>query len=472
MPPNNSEGRLPNSTSIRTIEDMKASRTYGIGVAALAASATFFAISNSAGKTPDIWTFLFWLALLAAVELLPVSLGFGPEVTMGFPIHLAMAIVFAHQGWVAMTIAGLAAIDMRELRREIPIWRGIFNRSQSLLSVGAACGVLALFPDQILNPAVIAAAALAHLVTNLSLVGMMVHLYFGPPFREALKSLVPTPYLGFGISYVLLTGLGVATAVASEKIGAWSVVAILIPLLFARLSILGARNQQDLSERVREQQKSLLEATERVFEERERERHRIAEEIHDNSLQMLAASAYGLSNAEEFIASDQIGQANEAILNAREAINGAMTALREALVDLRRSTVEEGGLMETIRHFADQVALLWGAEVTIQGEIKNEPPLPVALAAFQILQEGLTNALKHGQASSVVVRISDEDGLVHIVVEDKGPGFDPEAEVGTDHVGMRLMKERAARVGGSIEFDSRPGAGTRLEAILPGGVGL
>jgi two-component system nitrate/nitrite sensor histidine kinase NarX len=60
--------------------------------------------------------------------------------------------------------------------------------------------------------------------------------------------------------------------------------------------------------------------------------------------------------------------------------------------------------------------------------------------------------------------------MVPIVVEDKGPGFDPSAEVGADHVGMRLMKERAERVGGRIELASSPGAGTRLEAILPGGV--
>ena len=114
--------------------------------------------------------------------------------------------------------------------------------------------------------------------------------------------------------------------------------------------------------------------------------------------------------------------------------------------------------------------MLWSAEVRIEGTVLHEPPIPVALAAFQILQEGLTNALKHAQTSSVVVRISDEDGMVHIVVEDEGPGFDPDSEVGEDHVGMRLMKERAARVGGRINLDTAPGTGTRLEAILPGGV--
>jgi signal transduction histidine kinase len=92
------------------------------------------------------------------------------------------------------------------------------------------------------------------------------------------------------------------------------------------------------------------------------------------------------------------------------------------------------------------------------------------LAAFQILQEGLVNALKHANSDSITVRVIDSDNMVHIVVEDDGAGFDPDAEIGTDHVGMRLMKERAALVGGRIELHSSQGSGTRLEAVLPGGV--
>jgi signal transduction histidine kinase len=218
------------------------------------------------------------------------------------------------------------------------------------------------------------------------------------------------------------------------------------------------------------QQQALLAATEKVFEERENERKRIAEDIHDSSLQLLAAASYGCGNAREFLAADRPELATEAVAAARHAIDDAMKELRESLVHLRRSSVEEGGLVETIHKFGDQVSTVWGAEVRIEGTVDNEPPIPVALAAVQILQEGLVNALKHGESAGVVVKIGDEDGMVHIAVEDDGPGFDPEAEVGSDHVGMRLMKERAARVGGRIEIVSRPGSGTRLEAILPGGV--
>ena len=67
---------------------------------------------------PPPFQILFWVAILAGAELLPVSLGFGTEVTMAFPIHLALAITFRHQPWVAMAIAGLGAADQENSREK------------------------------------------------------------------------------------------------------------------------------------------------------------------------------------------------------------------------------------------------------------------------------------------------------------------------------------------------------------------
>jgi signal transduction histidine kinase len=437
----------------------------GAAVLALVVSAT------EPFTPPAISTILFWLALLTVADLLPVALGFGTQVTMSFPILLAVAIIF--QPPLAMALAGIGSFDIREFRREIPLWRALFNRCQLLLATGAASTIIHLNPgDPFEFPkglAAFAAGTIVFLLTNFGLVTCMVHLYVGVPVRQALNTLLPKPVGGFWLSQFVLAGLGAATAAVYGEIGPF-VASFLIPLLFARLSILGARGQQELSEKVRKQQQALLEATERVFQEREHERHRIAEEIHDTSLQMLAAAAYGCGNATDLIDAGQLDRAREAVDSARTAVDGAMKALRESLVDLRRSTVEKGGLLETIKQYAEQVSLLWGTEVHIEGTISHEPPIPVALAAFQILQEGLVNALKHTHSGSITVRIGDADGMVHIVVEDQGPGFDPGIEVGAEHVGMRLMMERAARVGGRIELNTAPGSGTRLEAILPGGV--
>ena len=421
---------------------------------------------------PSLQTFLLWIAALAAVQLLPVSLGFGTEVTMGFPLHIAVEILFPPLP--AMLIAGLSAFDMREVRREIPAWRALFNRAQLMLAAGAGSAVMhaAGNPDFAfpIGTLLISAGVLAHIAVNLGLVGVMVHRDRGVGLRESYQTLLPKPIGGFWILQAALAALGAAIAAVYLKIGGF-VVLFIIPLLFARLSLLGARAQQELSERIQLQQKRLLEATEQVFQERERDRGRIAEEIHDHPLQLLAAAVYGCSNASAFIEAGRADDATKAVEAARDAIDNAISALRGSLVDLRRSTVEEGGLMQTITNFAEQVATLWGTEVRIEGRIDVEPPIPVALAAFQILQEGLTNALKHAQSNTVTVKISDDDdGRVHIVVEDEGAGFDASEEVGADHVGMRLMKERAARVGGTLALQSSPGEGTRVEAILPGGV--
>ena len=390
---------------------------------------------------------------------------------MGFPILIAAEILFPPAS--AMLIAGLAAFDMREIRREIPVWRALFNRAQLMLAAGAASAVVHSAGDPTfdfpLGMLLIAGGVFVHITVNLGLVVGMVHLYHSFPFRESLKTLLPSPVAGFWILQFVLAGLGAATAAVYEEIGAF-VVLFLIPLLLARLSILGARAQQELSEKIRQQQQSLLEASERVFQEREAERNRIAEEIHDGSLQMLAAAAYGCGNASEFIDANRTDLAKEAALTARDAVNEAMKALRDSLVDLRKSSVEEGGLVSTIETFAEHLSVLWRTEINIEATISKEPPLPVALAAFQILQEGLTNALKHAQEAVVTVRISDDDGMVHIVIEDEGVGFDATEEVGADHVGIRLMQERATRVGGRLELDTEPGRGTRLEAILPGAI--
>jgi signal transduction histidine kinase len=449
---------------------MDKTKAYSWTVFVATAALLAYLIATDDLDPPGIGTFLFWIGLLAAVDLLPVTLGYGTEVTMGFPIHLALAILFAGEPWVAMVIAGIASFDQREIRREIPLHRALFNRSQTVLAVGAAMIPFNLFPGSTPMVLLVAAAAALHLLVNLGLVAMAVHFERGLPVWETFKSLPPQPLSGFAVSYVLLTGLGWVTAEAHREFGAFAVAAILIPLLFARISIIGARAQAELSERVQRQQQALLDATEKVFAEREDERKRIAADIHDSSLQMLAAASYGCGNAGEFLAGGHDEAAIQAMNTAREAIDEAMKGLRESIVDLRKSAVEQGGLVATIEQYADQVGMLWGAQVQIDGMLHSEPPIPVALAAFQILQEGLVNALKHAQTEEVTVRIGDDDGQVHIVVEDKGPGFDTEEEVGEDHVGMRLMRERAERVGGRLLLESTPGRGTRLEAILPGGV--
>lgn len=424
----------------------------------------------SSPEVPELPVFVFWVLLLVAAELLPISLGLQAEVTMSFPLTLAISILFDPP--VAMTIAAIGALDVRELRRELPVWLALWNRSQLALAVGAASTVMHAYDGQLFDfPAgatVIAAGVVVHFAINLGLVGLMlVSRYPHVPLLGAFGTLLPKPVTGFLLSQLVLGALGVATAAAYDRIH-FFVAAFLIPLLFARLSLLGARAQQELAQQVQHQQRALLEATEKVFKDREQERQRIAESIHDSALQLLVGAAYASDNSRQFIGQGRLQDARDALESSKGAIEDAIADLRLQLTDLRKSSIEEGGLMETIQTFAEQMRVLWSADIAIEGSTEQEPPIPVSLAAFQILQEALTNALKHSGSRSVVVRVGEHDGMVHIEVEDKGPGFDVNAELSPGHMGLQLMRERADRVGGRLELHSAPGAGTRLEAVFPG----
>ncbi|HET7483157.1 MAG TPA: hypothetical protein VFK89_09890, partial [Actinomycetota bacterium] len=122
---------------------------------------------------PGALKMLAWLVLVAAAELLPVSLGYGTEVTMAFPIYLALAIVFRDAIWAAMLIAAVGALDLRELRRQIPLFQALFNRAQQALAIAAAAGVMSLGPRDPFTAGgaiFIVLAAVAEIVTNFTLV--------------------------------------------------------------------------------------------------------------------------------------------------------------------------------------------------------------------------------------------------------------------------------------------------------------
>lgn len=439
-----------------------------MGVTAL----LFALLSRAASSWPSLAEVLLWVALLAAAELLAVSLSGSAEVSMAFPIHLALALVFLDQPVVAMGIAAAAAFDRHEIRRQMELHKALFNRATAALSVGAAVLPLSLMDSAAENPQIlpVVLAAALHLIVNLGLVAGVIRLESGAMGREVLELLVPRPVMGFFVSYALLTGLGVATAIAYVRIpaGGWVVAAILIPLLFARVSIIAARNQQDLSKRLQQQQQALLSVTQDLFQEREKERQRIAADIHDSSLQSLAAAAYACGNAIDALNEGNATDASSMIGTARGAVTGAIDELRDSLADLRRSALKEGGLAATIEAFALQVRMLWRRNIELENRVTHEPPIPVALAAFQILQEGVTNALKHSEDGAIRVEIDDDEGVLRVIVQDQGPGFHRSEKDDEAHLGLRLMDERAKQIGGHLQVETSPGKGTRIVATLPG----
>lgn len=454
---------------------MERGRLYDWSVV-VSTSAVLAYLYATRGEGPPLSTFLFWIAVLIAIELLPVTLAFESQVVMSFPIHLAIAMLYPP--WTAMTIAGIGAFDPREFKREVSLHRALFNRAQQMLSVGLASAVFTFFRPRLEAVEVDWSMAVAVLVATLvataaNLVFVVFHIHFrtGVSASDAAKTLLPHPIAGFWVSYAVLAVLGAAAAVVYSRLGdlaPWAITAFLVPLLFARLAIIGAQAKQRLSERLRAQQQSLMEATEKIFSERERERARIAEWVHDSSLQTLAGVNYACERAQKAVASGDLDGAHHLLTSARTGLEEAIGGLRDSLVDLRRPLVQPGGLLDAVRDYLDQIETLWQIRVELEANLEEEPPFGVAVGVFQILQESLINAVKHSGTDRIKVRMEGADGELSLVVEDHGHGFDPTREIDEAHLGLGLMKRRAAELGGTLELRSQPGRGTRLEAVFPG----
>lgn len=140
----------------------------------------------------------------------------------------------------------------------------------------------------------------------------------------------------------------------------------------------------------------------------------------------------------------------------------AIRDIREIVYGLRPPALDDLGLVEAIREAALRAEQ---AGVTVAVEAGPLPPLPAAVevAAYRIVQEAITNSLRHGRPGRITVRLRPAAGQLQVEIEDNGAGIAEGAQAG---VGMRSMRERAAELEGTLLID-RLGRGVRVRAELP-----
>jgi signal transduction histidine kinase len=202
----------------------------------------------------------------------------------------------------------------------------------------------------------------------------------------------------------------------------------------------------------------------------ESERRRLAGELHDGMGQdlLVIASQAQLSLAREDNSAGATARLNEIAETARRAIHQA----RRMAHDLRPGLIEELGFTKAVRACADRAAQ--AAEIPLALQVADvdgllSPEFEVNL--FRMLQETLSNILKHARASELKVTLERRDSGLCLVVEDNGRGFDPTsgeaAAAGRRGFGMRQLAERAKLMGGRVDVQSQPGAGTRVTVEVP-----
>jgi signal transduction histidine kinase len=216
----------------------------------------------------------------------------------------------------------------------------------------------------------------------------------------------------------------------------------------------------DLSERIAQ------DSFRRVVEAQELERRRLARELHDETGQALTSILLGLKALEERMADRASRAAAEEL---RELVVSTLQDVRRLAVELRPSALDDFGLVAALERLTASFTEQTGISVDFQTALADERlPGEVETALYRIVQESLTNVVKHARARRVSILLARKGGTVKAVVEDDGQGFDEATQTG-DGYGLVGMRERLALLGGRLEVESGRDAGTTIAAEVPVG---
>lgn len=221
--------------------------------------------------------------------------------------------------------------------------------------------------------------------------------------------------------------------------------------------------------RVKELNRTVL--LNKLFTAQEDERKRLSRELHDGAGQSITSIlAYLRVLLSEITDSKQRNLLN----SAREVIVGVLGELRQMAVDLRPPVLDDLGLAAAIDKYLTGWSERYAIEVTFNGPKTFHTADQVALALYRILQEGMTNIVRHAKATKVDVEIQVTAMHICLIIADNGCGFPAsvlERALRTNRLGLYGMKERAELLNGSFLVESTVGKGTVITITIPTGEG-
>lgn len=228
---------------------------------------------------------------------------------------------------------------------------------------------------------------------------------------------------------------------------------------------------EDVTERrrteaaIRRKNAQLIALTRQLDQVEDAERKRLARELHDQVGQSLTALGINLNIVRDQLPGDaELAQAcmSDSLLLLEQVTEN----IRNVITDLRSPVLDDYGLVAALRWYGTQFQNRSGIVVDVPKIDLDPRPSPhIENALFRIVQEALTNVSKHAQASFVAVRVRSLDGVLKLIIEDDGVGFDPSRIIGAEGHrgwGVLIMMERAEAVGGRCHVEAQPGHGTKV----------
>ena len=231
---------------------------------------------------------------------------------------------------------------------------------------------------------------------------------------------------------------------------------------------------EDVTDRVRAQ-KALRESADRLqhlsrrlLAVQEEERRHLARELHDEFGQILASITLHL-HAVRGLAGDG---ARSRLDECLTLLNQAGEQVRRLAIELRPTMLDTLGLEATLRWLAEQHQQRTGCPVQVVGHLTGSPlPPDLSIACFRVVQEALTNIVRHAAARQVWIELSQSENVLELGVRDDGVGFEvaptQEQAARRERLGLLGMTERVHLLGGTLHVESEPGRGTRIRASFP-----
>jgi PAS domain S-box-containing protein len=205
----------------------------------------------------------------------------------------------------------------------------------------------------------------------------------------------------------------------------------------------------------------------RLVEVQEVERQALARELHDEASQSLTSLLFGLRLLEKGCTGDEPALAK--IAELKSTTDGVMDDLHRLAANLRPASLEHLGFVGAMRQHIARIQSTSGIEAQFLARGLEEGHLStvVETTLFRVVQEALTNVLRHAHAQRVDVLAERRGDRVMAIVEDDGVGFDPYSPGSGERLGLVGMRERAEALGGTLTIESSPGAGTTVVVEVP-----
>ncbi len=204
----------------------------------------------------------------------------------------------------------------------------------------------------------------------------------------------------------------------------------------------------------------------------EKERHRVAMELHDHIGQSLTVLKMDLEEAQLMLKSPD-AQLDGRISAAKEKAIQTINDVRDIAYGLRPSMLDTTGLISSLRALCDDVEQTKNIEINFFSQnVQERMEREIEISVYRIVQESLNNIMKHARAKKVYLNLVLRDGTLSLSIEDDGVGFESNMTIGAPgkkrSLGLNIMKERVVQLGGDFTLESRVGGGgTLLMAEIP-----